>query len=263
MLNENNSTLKILALITGMISTICVFIAVLITLSSLDDIILIVIVISLLLLFCYLGAKLMTVLSMKHLNRSKIKYNNKKIDANNLKIEYKNDKMNVYKTKDISLLEFCNKVSQNNFTRKNLQIFCTSTLIDLVHLQRVINNKGTFIGNIFSLEWSPRLNEISDIEKAIYNVSVQSEKMLHTKVIRQRFTIACFFGQNFSEEDIKLCIARFDYTFSLYLPVVIDTQGGQVYHAAIPSGNFSAKGKAFKEMQKILVEYLYDNKNKL
>lgn len=242
--SENNSSKKMIFLMIGILLTIFLFITVLTTLSSLDDTILIGISVILFVLFCYLGAKLLTTLSQQHYEKSKARY--------------ENEKLKWHKTSLISLSEFCNQVNKNNYTSEHNRILFNSTTIDLVHLQKTVNSKGIFITNIFALEWSPNLVNVSEIEKKIYNTLMLSEKKLGAKIIRQRITIVCFFGGNFKNEDIKKCISRFNYSFSPYLPVIVDIQSEKVYHAEIPSDNVSAKGKVFIEIKKVLEENLYN-----
>lgn len=241
---ENNITKKTIFLVIGMLLTIFIFIVALTTLSSLGDTILIVFSVFLFVLFCYLGARLLTALSQQHLEKSKARY--------------ENEELKWYKTSLTSLSEFCNKVIQNNYTSKHNKTSCNSTAIDLFHLQKTVNNKGIFVTNIFAFEWSPNLANISEIEKKIYNTIMLSEKKLGAKMIRQRITIVCFFRNNLENGDIKNCISRFDYSFSPYLPVLVDIQNRKVYHAKIPSDSVSAKGKAFMDIKKTLEENLYN-----
>ena len=156
-----------------------------------------------------------------------------------------------------SIIDFSNEVKDNDFSINQIPIIIGETVINAIHLQKITKNRGAFIEHFLALEWPSSIMDITELDKNIEGILLSSEKKCNIKVVRQRYVILCLFGKCFHENVIKTLISSASFTFSLLLPVVIDTDNGRIYHVKIPTNNYFAKGRAITDMQEKVMRFLY------
>ena len=159
--------------------------------------------------------------------------------------------------KFVSIFDFSNEIKDNDFLVDQIPIKIGAIELNIIHLHKFIKSRGTFIEHFIALEWPSTIMDITELDKIIEGILLSSEKKHNIHVVRQRYVILCLFGKCFHESVIKTLISNANFTFSLLLPVVIDTENAKIYHVEIPTNRFSAKGRAIKDMQEKIIKFLY------
>jgi len=240
MQEKNNPIFRFFIISIEMILVIISFIFVLVALRDLGSIIQITLVILLLFLFCYLGAKLLVTMSQMY--------------DKSYSLNIKNDDLKIHEVKIISAKELCDNLVNDGFFIEKIPDLLDQ---EIYHLQKVNKNRGAYIDEFFIVNKPISSTQFEEIDKIIIYISRESLKEINTTIIRQRCIFLCIFCEKMSEKEIRNFVSKFNYTFSILLPVVVDIQAKKIYHYDIPINKRFAKGKALVNAQQIVFKYLY------
>ena len=147
-----------------------------------------------------------------------------------------------------------NHLRLRQLTLDHMMIEIDSLDICLTHAFKIEKRFGALIEHFYIFKKPNSLFNIAELEKAACTQALESEKMFKLQVIRQRFVILCVIWDDCDLDDISEFIGHFNFMFSIYLPVVMDSKNGIIYHSEIPQNKSLAKGKAIRDMMIVMSE---------
>lgn len=234
--------IKCISLIIGMVLLISVFFWVLINLSNLEQIILIALIAFIWFLFIYLGTKLLLVITQMY--------------SNSYDINVKNDIVEKHSAKSVLVNEVKDKLIKDGFDKVEL-ITCENFHNDeIYYLQRIKYNKGMYIDEFCFLKDVVSLEQGMELFEEISKNSTIKDVGKKNPIILQKCVFLCVFCNKKNDVDIRKFITKFNYIFSVFVPIFIDTEVGEVYYNKIPRNKRFAKGKALANSQQLILKYL-------
>jgi len=223
-----------------MILTIIAFVCIILFLKNINDIIQILLIILSVLLFCYLGARLLVLLSSIFSKKVVKLYRDEIICRDTIILSDSNLYQILVSNK---FFEYKNEI--NDFPN------------DMEFLRKIVNDKGAYITDVFIKKAIPNESEFLTLDRKIRAMSLKIDKVSKVKVVRQRNIVLCVFVDNLTEDSFKQFISQFNFTFSILLPVIIEVNTAKVYHLEIPINKSFAKGKALVDLQKFISSTMY------
>lgn len=232
---------KLTSLFIRMILLIGVFFWVLINLNGLETGRLLAIIVFIWLLFVYLGAKLILVISQMYFKSYDMSINDDIIEKHRAKSDLVN-KVEENLTKDgFEKVELTNSAKLRN--------------VDICYLKKIKYDKGMYIDDVFIIKDLVSLDQEKLFDEILKN-SVNKNKGMKNFVLRQKCVFLCVFSSEKMNEDIRNFIAKFNYFSYIFVPVFIDSSREEVYYNRIPINKGFAKGKALVHSRQLIIKYL-------
>lgn len=234
--------IKCISIIIGMALLLFAFFWVLITLSKLDQFILIALIAVIWFLFIYLGANLLMVMTQMH----SVSY----------EVNLKNDVIEKKTAKSVLANEIKEELIKDGFEKIELTGCENFHNNEMWYLQRIKYNKGMYIDEFFIFKDVVSLEQVMKLFDEVSKKSKIKYAKKRMSVIRQKCIFVCVFCNNKNDVDFIKFIKNFDYIFSIFVPVFIDTEEGEMYYYKIPNNQRLAKGKALDNSQQLVLKYL-------